>query len=106
MRGDLETVSRALLPVRLSPLAQDWGNPMLEFFIENPVIAAMTLLVVLLVLALPVGFLQRRYSKDGRTDKVAVKESRFMGTGMDLALLLFAVLILVAVIGAAMRAIG
>jgi cytochrome c oxidase assembly factor CtaG len=78
---------------------------MLEFFIENPVIAAMTLLVVLLVLALPVGFLQRRYSKDGRTDKVVVKESRFMGTGMDLSLLLFAVLILVAVIGAVMRAI-
>jgi cytochrome c oxidase assembly factor CtaG len=79
---------------------------MLDFFIENPVIAAMTLLVVLLVLALPVGFLQRRYSKDGRTGKVVVKESRFMGTGMDLSLLLFAVLILVAVVGAVMRAIG
>jgi cytochrome c oxidase assembly factor CtaG len=79
---------------------------MLDFFIENPVIAAMTLLVALLVLALPVGFLQRRYSKDGRTGKVVVKESRFMGAGMDFALLLFAALILVAVIGAVMRAIG
>jgi cytochrome c oxidase assembly factor CtaG len=77
---------------------------MLDFFVENPVIAAMALLVVLLVLALPIGIIQRRYFKDRRAEKLLVNESRFMGTGMDLALLFFAMLILAAVVGAAVRA--
>ena len=71
-----------------------------HFLMGNPVVAFMTLLA-LLVTVVPAGAaLYRRYRPRAAVD-AQVKESkpvRFLGTQMDLAILVFAALLLLALI--------
>jgi len=71
-----------------------------SFLVGNPVVALLTLLV-LLVTVVPAGAaLYRRYRPGAALDAELPqpKPVRFMGTQMDLAILIFGVLLLLAVI--------
>ncbi len=76
----------------------------MDFFVENPPILAMTLLVLLLVLSVPVGIYQkRRRERRGEQPPVSL-DSHFMGTGFDLTLLLFGLVLVIAIVGALVNA--
>jgi len=87
----------------------------MEFLLGNPVILSMTVLVLLLVLAFPVGIIQARRknkavaarpqesSAGTRIDTPAEppasqQRSSFMGSGFDLAILLFGILLLTVIV--------
>lgn len=72
----------------------------MDFLLENPVILAMAILVLLLVLSIPIGILQQRRSeKAGDAPPTELQQrSAFMGAGFDLAILLLGILVVGAII--------
>ena len=73
---------------------------MINFLLDRPAVLAMAALVLLLVLSVPVGIIRkRRREKAGNAAlPPAAQHSRFMGTGFDLAILLFGILVLGAIV--------
>ena len=74
----------------------------MDFLLANPPILVMAVLVLLLVLSIPIGILQQRRRKkaadaDPACPAAAEQRSAFMGTGFDLAILLFGILVVGAI---------
>ena len=66
---------------------------LLDYFLENPPILAMNLLVLLLILAIPI----RIWSNRKEASPPAPSSTKFMGTRFDLTLLIFGLLFLAAI---------
>lgn len=70
----------------------------MRFLLDNPLVAAFALLLLLIVSAVPVGMWQRRRSKNCGFHPPPA-ESRFMGASYDVLLVAFGVLLVLVIAG-------